>query len=100
MDERSARLERRFEAPIIVATLLVIPVLVVQSSDYGEPWETIASVLDWAIWLAFLAEVATMLAVVPSRRAWAGDHLIDIAIVVLTPPFLAGLAPVRLLRLL
>jgi voltage-gated potassium channel len=100
MDERSAQLERRFEGPVIVATLLVIPVLVVQSSSYGEPWETAASVLDWAIWATFLTEVVVMLAVVPSRRTWAADHALDVAIVVLTPPFLAGFAAVRLLRLL
>ena len=38
-----------------------------------------------------------MLAVVPSRRRWLAAHPLDVAIVVLTPPFGSGL--LRLLRL-
>jgi voltage-gated potassium channel len=100
MNARAERFERAFEWPLTVAALLVIPVLVIQDGDYGQPWETIGTILDWSTWLAFLAEVVVMLAVVSDRRAWARDHLLDVAIVVLTPPFLAALAPVRLLRLL
>jgi hypothetical protein len=36
--------------------------------------------------LLFLAEVVTMLAVVPDRKAWLRGHVLDVAIVVLTPP--------------
>jgi voltage-gated potassium channel len=97
---RAQRIERAFDWPLTIAALLVIPVLVVQDGDYGQPWETIGTVLDWSIWLAFAAEVVIMLAVVSDRKAWVRAHLLDLAIVVLTPPFLAALAPVRLLRLL
>lgn len=100
MNERAQRIERAFDWPLTAAALLVVPVLVVEDGDYGQPWETIATVLDWTIWLAFLAEVVVMLAIVSDRRAWARDHVLDLAIVILTPPFLAALAPVRLLRLL
>ena len=100
MDARAKRLERAFEWPLTVAALLVIPVLVIQDGEYGQPWETLGTVLDWATWLAFLVEVVVMLAAVSDRRAWAREHVLDLAIVVLTPPFLAALAPVRLLRLL
>jgi voltage-gated potassium channel len=41
-----------------------------------------------------------MLSVVPDRRRWLREHPIDVAVVVLTPPFFAALAPIRLLRLL
>jgi voltage-gated potassium channel len=41
-----------------------------------------------------------MLAVAPNRRRWIAENPIDVAIVVLTPPFLSAFAPVRLLRLL
>jgi voltage-gated potassium channel len=85
---------------MIVAALLVIPVVVIDARDYGEPWETVGAVLNWATWLAFLCEAVAMLALVPNRRAWARKNWLDLAIVVLTPPFLAALAPVRLFRLL
>jgi voltage-gated potassium channel len=100
VDVRAERLERAFDWPLTIAALLVAPVLVIHDGDYGEPWETIGTVLDWAIWLAFLAEVVVMLAVASDRRTWTREHLLDLAIVVLTPPFLEALAPVRLLRLL
>jgi voltage-gated potassium channel len=100
MDERSERIERRLEPLIIVATLLVVPVLLLQRANVDEPWRTIANVGDWVTWLVFLAELVIMLAVVPSRRRWLATHPLDVAIVVLTPPFLtAALTSMRLLRL-
>jgi voltage-gated potassium channel len=53
------------------------------------------------IWLVFLAEMVIMLAVVPDRWRWVRKHPLDVAIVVLTPPFAASLlSSVRVLRLL
>lgn len=100
MDERSERVARRFELPIIVAALLVIPVIVIEESSLGEPWDTLGVVLNWATWTMFFAEAAVMLSIVPNRRGWIRQHLIDLAVVVLTPPFFTALAGVRLLRLL
>lgn len=101
MDERSERIARRFEIPILVAALLVIPVIVIEESATREPWPTIAAVLNWAIWLAFLTELIVMLAVVPNRWRWLRDHPLEVVVVVLTPPFLpASLQAARVLRLL
>jgi voltage-gated potassium channel len=101
MDPRSERIARRFEPMIIVATLLVVPVLILEETDVGNAWATVAAVANWVIWLVFLAEVVVMLAVVPNRWRWAREHPLDIAIVVLTPPFAASvIQSLRLLRLL
>jgi voltage-gated potassium channel len=101
MDERSRRIAQRFELPLIVAALLVIPVIVIEESPVGEPWDSIAAVLNWLIWLAFLAEAVTMLAVVPDRWRWMREHPIEVVVVVATPPFLpASLQSIRVLRLL
>lgn len=101
---RAARLERRFEIPLLVAALLVIPVIAIEESSGGEPWDTIAAVTNWGIWLAFVLELVVMLAVVPNRGRWLREHPIEVAIVVLTPPFapalLQGIRGARLLRLL
>ncbi len=56
LDERTRRVERWFEVPILVAALLVIPVIVIEQSSAGSPWRTIAGVLNWAIWFVFLLE--------------------------------------------
>jgi hypothetical protein len=100
VNERAARAERRLELPVLVAALLVVPVIVIEESSLGQPWDTIGVALNWASWLTFLAEAVVMLSVVPDRRAWLRRHPIEVAVVVLTPPFLAALAPVRLLRVL
>ena len=47
-----------------------------------------ATVANWIIWSLFLADVVVMLAVVPDRRLWFRKHVLEVAIVVLTPPFL------------
>ena len=89
---------------MLVAALLVIPALAIEQSDVGEPWGTVAVVLNWATWLAFLGELVLMLAVVPDRGRWIRDHPLEVAIVVLTPPFLPpslqAAQVFRLLRLL
>jgi voltage-gated potassium channel len=101
MDGRSRRIAERFELPLIIAALLMIPVIVIEESPVGDPWDTIAAALNWLIWLAFLAETVTMLAVVPDRRRWLREHPIEVVVVVLTPPVLpASLQSVRVLRLL
>jgi voltage-gated potassium channel len=101
MDERSERIAARLEPPLLFAALLTIPALAIQGSSAGSDAQTVASVLNWIIWLAFTAEAIVMLAVVPDRRAWLRGHLLEIAIVVLTPPFgPAALQSARALRLL
>jgi voltage-gated potassium channel len=100
MDDRAERWERRFQLPMLVAALLVIPVIVVEQSDVGEPWRTLAGLLNWAIWIAFATELVVMLTVVRNRWAWVRSHPLEIAIVVLTPPFLpASLQALRVFRL-
>ena len=94
-------MERRFHQPVIVATLLVIPVMVLQGLDPGQPWSTIGFVGDCAIWLVFLAEVVAMLWVSADRWRWVRSNPLDVMIVVLTPPVApAVLQSVRILRLL
>lgn len=101
VDERSRRVERAFGLPVLVAALLVIPVIAIEQSGTGDPWRTLAGIVNWAIWIVFAAEVVAMLVVVPDRRAWLRGHPLEVAIVLLTPPFLpASLQAARVLRLL
>ena len=104
MDERSQRaerVERFFNVPVIVAALLVIPVIVLEEAADTDALKTLASVLNWAIWLIFLAELVAMLWVVPNRWRWLRENPIDVAIVVLTPPILPpGWQALRVLRLI
>ena len=86
---------------MLVAALLVIPAIAIETSDVGEPWDTIAVVINWGTWLAFLTEALLMLSAVDDRRGWLRDHPLEIAIVILTPPFLPpSLQAARAFRLL
>ena len=72
---------------MIVAALLTIPLVLIQESNLSQPWPTIGTVLNWVTWLVFAAEVVVMLWVVPRKRTWVRTHLLDVLVVVLTPPF-------------
>jgi len=101
VDTRSQEIERRLEVPLLVFALLTIPAIALEFADQEEPWHAIGTALNWAIWLAFVAEVVIMLRVVPDRGRWLRDHPLDLAIVVFTPPFLpATLQAARVFRLL
>ncbi len=87
--------------PLLVAALLTIPAIAIEQSDVGQPWDTIASVLNWVIWTAFLAEAILMLRLVDDRWRWVREHPLEVAIVILTPPFLpASMQAARVFRLL
>jgi voltage-gated potassium channel len=86
---------------MLVAALLVVPVVAVEQSGLGEPWRAIASVSNWAIWVAFATEIVVMLAVVPNRWRWIREHPLELFIVIVSPPFLpGGFQGARALRLL
>ena len=73
---------------MLVAALLVVPAIAIEQSEAGDPWTTIALVINWATWLAFVTEAVLMLSVVDSRSRWLRDHPLEIAIILLTAPFL------------
>jgi voltage-gated potassium channel len=101
VDERSARIAKRFEWPMLAAAVLVIPVIVIEASRASDTVKSAAEVLNWTIWLAFLTELITMLAVVPNRGRWLREHPVEVVVVVLTPPFMQSIfQSIRALRLL
>jgi voltage-gated potassium channel len=94
-------MQERLAVPLLVAALLTIPAIAIEQSDVGQPWDTIASVLNWVIWTAFLAEAILMLRLVDDRWRWVREHPLEVAIVILTPPFLpASMQAARAFRLL
>src|SRR5579859_2370197 len=101
VDDRATRWERRFSLPVIVAALATIPLLILDESRPGQPWRGIVDVGDWVVWLVFAAELVTMLSLVRSRRQYLLDHPLEVAIVVLTPPFLSlAVQSIRIARVL
>jgi voltage-gated potassium channel len=99
--ERAQRLEQAFEIPMLIAAALVIPLAVLQETNVPHVWKVFGDVLNWIIWTAFLIEAVVMLAVTPDWKGWLRRHPLEVAVVVLTPPFLPrALQSLRVLRLL
>jgi voltage-gated potassium channel len=84
---RSQEIQKRLEWPVVIAAFLTIPILVIQESNLAEPWPTVGGILNWVTWGVFFAESVVMLTVVPRRGEWIRRHALDVAVVVLTPPF-------------
>ncbi len=99
MDERSRQWEKRFQIPVVIAALAVIPVLIVEP-EKGSTLALVFGLVDWASWTVFAAEVVVMLRVVPDRAAWMRGHVLELAIVVLTIPIVGIFTSARLLKLL
>jgi voltage-gated potassium channel len=96
----SGRVTHRFEPVVIAATLLLIPVFVIEAEAKSSRWKDIAYASNWLIWLVFAAELAVILVVAPRKAAALRAHWLDAAIVGVTAPaFGAFLSSLRLLRL-
>lgn len=100
----SGRVSHPFEPLILAATLLMIPVIIIQRDATSDGWQAFATVANWAIWSVFVAEMAFVLVVAPRKLAALRAHWLDAAIVVVTTPFygelLSSLRVARLVRLL
>ena len=99
-DARLMAMARRFEKPVLVATVLVIPALIVEATAEADELRSAATMLNWLIWLVFVAELASMIAVAPSRSRWMRSNPLLVLIVVVTAPFLPpSLQAARVFRL-
>ena len=96
----SGRVTHRFEWVVLVATILLIPVLIIEVEGTSSGWVEFAKAANWAIWAIFLAEMVFILWVAPTRKAALRAHWLDVAVIVLTVPLVSGLlASMRLVRL-
>jgi voltage-gated potassium channel len=103
----NGRVTHSLEWAIVVLALLVVPVILIEESHGSETWRNVATAGNWVIWLGFAAELSFVLKVAPRKKAALRAHWLDVAIVVLTAPFLPALLSflrltrlIRLLRLL
>jgi voltage-gated potassium channel len=101
---RQADIEKRFEVPMIIAALAVIPALIIEQTATDPTAATIAWGVNALIWLSFGIEYVVLLWVAGDKWSYIRSHKLDLAIVLLSPPFLvpeamAGLRALRALRL-
>lgn len=99
-DENAARWSKRFEVPLLVVALMVIPSLALDQPGVDQPWHALGAAMNWIIWIAFTVELFVMLRVSPDWRGYLRRNPTDLIVVLLTPPFLTSIFnSVRLLRL-
>jgi hypothetical protein len=48
---------------VLVATVAVIPVLIIESEAKSSHWKDVATAANWLIWAVFLAEFVLILVV-------------------------------------
>jgi len=98
------RVAHPFEPVVLVATLAMIPVLIIERDTNSPGWLTFAHVANWMIWAIFAAELSFVLIVARRKRAALRAHWLDAALVVVTIPFygqvLSSLRLARLVRLM
>lgn len=103
-ETRLHRIVRKLEWPMAFLALLVIPVLVMEDRATTTELRHGAVIVNWIIWLAFVAEFGVK---------WAADRTLgylhrawfDLLLILLTPPFgvpnaMQGIRSLRLLRVL
>jgi hypothetical protein len=95
--ERLAAYQRRATLPVAIATVCVVPALLLETSP-DPAWIVAAQILNWASWLVLAAHVAVMLAIgglAGLRLAWLDAILVVVSI----PVASTSLGAARLLRL-
>ena len=102
--DESGRVQTPLEPFILVATLALIPILIIEADATSDGWQQFATVANWIIWAFFAVELAAVLSVAQRKRAALRAHWLDVAIVVVTIPLLgkafAWLRLARFFRLL
>jgi len=87
-----------------VVVLLVIPALILGSSEVGGLVDTVSSILNWLIYGWVVFEFAVMLYLAPSDREYFKNNKLDLFVLLTTIPILPGafqaLWVLRLLRLI
>jgi len=87
--DESGRVHTSLEPIVLAATLLLIPVLILQADADGG-WLTVAYVANWLIWVVFAVELGVILWVAQRKGAALRAHWLDVAIVVLTVPVVSS----------
>lgn len=99
LNPRAERARRYLEVPVIIAALLVLPVIVIESTVSDPFWINAAIGVNWLIWLVFLVDLVVMLVLVDDRKGYMKTGWLDLFIVVTSFPPITTFGITRMLRL-
>lgn len=102
---RSDRWLSALDWPMAILALAVVPALVLENRATAPSIRLAANAVNWFIWLAFVGEFVFKLTLAERRALFIRQSWFDLAIIVLSPPFLVPEAfqntrALRALRLL
>jgi voltage-gated potassium channel len=89
---------RVLERLVTVLAALMIPVVILEEMATAPDLLLLAAVANWIIWLGFLAEFGMQLALSADRLRTVRESWLELAIILLTPPFIGQLEPLSPLR--
>lgn len=100
LSPRAISVRRRFEVPVLVAAIAVVPVMFIESTSTSTSLLQLAYWANWAIWAAFVVEYLAVITVADRRWAYTKRAWLDVLVIVVSFPALpALLASTRLVRL-
>ena len=100
MTEAAVAMRQRFQIPVMVAALLVIPVVLIEQRVTSGGLAELAYVVNWAIWAVFVIEYVLVVRLAADRWAYTRSAWLDLLIIFVSFPLLGELlAATRLFRL-
>src|SRR5205823_6061328 len=80
---RFERFERWTDLPLAFLALLIVPALILEERAQSIHLRTMATGINWLVWLAFCGEYVTKLLLAPSRRQYVRGAWFDLCIILL-----------------
>ena len=100
LEPKADHVRQRYELPVFLAALLVVPVIVVEEQVSSDAVLAVAAVANWGIWTVFTTEFVHVIWVSSDKRRAAKAMWFDLMIVMVSFPGLPTLlASFRLARL-
>ena len=93
------KLRQWLDVPVLLAAVLTIPVMILETGDYSTGWKLAAQTGNWIIWTVFLVDLVAMTSVASAKRRYLKAAWLDLLIVVTSFPPLTAFGILRLARL-
>src|SRR5436190_8082980 len=102
-EERVRRFVRWSEWPLALLALAIIPSMLLDEYEPGAAVHQWSEVLNWIVWLTFCGELSVKAWLSHAAKHFFRHAWLDLAIVVLSPPFLGpqylqGIRSLRVMR--
>jgi hypothetical protein len=81
LNARAYEVHRRFEIPVMVAALLVVPVVIIESQAIDAAVLEVVYWTNWLIWASFVAEYVTVAWLTDDKWAYTRKAWLDVFII-------------------